>query len=138
MGFDAKAKLIVGVKLTHNIDKNTRTKYNEDTGKPYQHVEEIPRFYIGEKVFSDVDMVFDDFEDNLHYADHENKDTYFVGFVIAETDYCNCGSGGKHCIDVGQFDRITAQQKCKKYLEENGFEIEPNMIKEYLIQYMSY
>ena len=138
MGFDAKAKLIMGVKLTHKIDKNTKTKYNEDTGKPYEHVEKVPRFYIGDKVLSDADMIFENCDDKLLYADYENKDSYFIGVVFTETGWCGLTDDGGPYSEVEQVNRVNAEQQCKKYLEENGFEIETFLIKEYLIHDVSY
>lgn len=137
MGLDVRSKVIVGVKLDLVVDKVTKTKYNEDTGQPYQIIEEIPMFYVDGKAVSRREEIVDDFDDVLHYSDYEDTDSYFLGMVIAKT-----GTGSHNdselYSEITNTARVSKTQKFTTWLKDHELEIDPSLIKEYLIMHLSY
>lgn len=99
MGLDVTAKLIVGVHLELRSKLTKRTKYNEDTGVPYEITEERA-FHVIEGTDIEVEETEDLTESHtvneegrivevdrdlaLFYADRNDRTTWFLGSVVTE------------------------------------------------------
>jgi len=92
MGLDCSLSIIAGVHLERKTKINKRTKYNEDTGKPYE-IEEEEKYWVIEGTDIKIDRKNDeDLEWNVDgkpmivYCDYNNENSYFLGISVGRTE----------------------------------------------------
>lgn len=96
MGYSASSKVVYGVKVEFRDFPNTVTKYDPDTGKPYQkNVSEEKLTLSSTGQIIDGSLLGDDFEAcskdefGVVYSDHARNDNRVLGAIVAEAGYDN-------------------------------------------------
>jgi len=86
MGVDIYSRFVVGVRLekylSHDMDVDVKTKYDPDTGKPYEQKNVTPIVVIGNKRFTKKEYL------NLRedYSESEDKDNLYTFTINGESD----------------------------------------------------
>lgn len=93
MGVDYSANLLVGIEvkkhLKHHQSTKHITKYNEDTGVPYQHAVVVDEYVLGTRTFTQEEWY--EFEPGepfeLLRSDYYDNDADFIlGMLVGGTD----------------------------------------------------
>jgi len=140
MGYDAYSRIIIAIPTTklpwevRNVVTSTVTKYDPDTGKPYQQeIKEDRAFVHGEDVTEKIDIdlagylneYLPGFEAITNGCEDDENYPEFVGCVIAEEG----GRCSNHRPDiVGDLETVTQLfTDMKNQLTKAGIEAEPEM-----------
>lgn len=143
MGLDAKARLVVGVKLGSVFQRKTEsekvTRYDVKTGVPYPDVETKTVFLIKgiectrdlpEKIY-EIDNLLPEFKGlNIYYDDYEkNEEDFILGIDVTSTQSYRLTS---NLIEEVKLSEITESiKKVNKILDIDDAKI-------FCILYMSY
>jgi len=104
------ANLFCGVKIVMNETHTMVTKYNENTGKPYEKpVFETSLFIKDTNIKVEVDEV-DEVPHCIHMEDVDGEPS-FIGFPISEI----CDSG---CEEITIEQILVKKEEVKKYLKD--------------------
>lgn len=141
MGISVDAYLVAGVRLSDLVQKvresSSVTKYDPDTGKPYEKAVEVKKVKIGDTTHEQLDEYPEglikwpkglEFLDSGDIGGRNNWDNTIVGVKVAEADERD---------PVKPVDKVVtrdAASKARMLLAKVGFKDEVHL---YLIQYGS-
>lgn len=141
MGVSVSAHLVVGVRLSDLVqmvrEESVVTKFDQDTGKPYDRTVEIKKVKIGSTIH---EQLADYPEDLIKWPKglalvktgdigrRNNFDNVVVGVEVVEAD------DEDPVQHVDEEDLRQAREKAKKFLKKVGWDDEVSL---YLVQYGS-
>ena len=124
MGIDAGTKVFIGTWVEECETHETVTKYNEDTGKPYEITVPTTLYKIGSfsfKELEDIEMKTEDFIELIHdYHD----DAFWVGKTLSNLDFKNGDSEDSYSLEFIKQNWKTTAKELHELFNVNEDEIE--------------